>query len=89
MLITVTQDDIDDGLPESCSSCPVARALSRAFGEYVGCGLDCFSGIAPFSKVFGRLPPEVESHIRRFDTEGVMAPFQFEVADSTEVLRTL
>ena len=38
MKIDVTQEDIDKGLPKTCSQCPVARALSRAFGRLIRVG---------------------------------------------------
>lgn len=80
--VSVTQLDIDEGskavqLSSRCFCCPVALAMSRAFGERVS--------VSGWSWCFERrgnsemLPESVAKRIKVFDSVGVMSPFEFEV----------
>jgi hypothetical protein len=76
LLINVTQDDINNGIQETCGNCPVALALKRAFStKFVFVDIHeihvCCEVYLPSS--------ETEQFIRLFDILGPAAvkPFSF------------
>jgi hypothetical protein len=75
MQITVTQEDISQGVRCSCNTCPVARAASRAFGGNV---LVRTTDLLAFSRWY-QLPTEATQFIADFDTNKPVQPFSFEV----------
>lgn len=73
--VEVTQDDINKGVQDNCTKCPVALALSRAFGIPV-------TVEATFATVNGKeipIPYEVYEFIWKFDGVGKdgVKPFIF------------
>lgn len=79
MNVTVTQEDIDGGLPELTLECPVARALERAYGmqvevEYTD--LHWWSPAPPHS--WHEIPSRrVQQFIADFDAGKPVKPFTF------------
>lgn len=78
MKITVTQEDIDNGVRDSCRYCPVAIAVLRATGRPRGSVRVDGTAIDMGDKVIG-LTREVEAWITRYDYTRQGAPFEFEV----------
>jgi hypothetical protein len=81
--IDVTQNDINNGTPGLCASCPIAIAASRAMESGVRVGLvriflDDFTCAAPYLSA-GRMPPEALRFIDAFDHHQPVAPFSFDV----------
>lgn len=82
--IEVTAEDIREGKPKMCSECPVARAISRAFGGAVFAvasnrtfGMHSFALSGPYR--IARLPKHVESFVRQFDCGESVSPFSFDL----------
>lgn len=76
MLITITQEDIDNGIPNEADSCPVARAIRRATGQPVRVG-DCTIVI---NREFIYQPPTVRQFVYDFDDGAyTVNPFSFEL----------
>lgn len=74
MIISVTEKHITTGRPGKCKLCPVALALTEAFG----CEYSVALGEAYGNYLF-RLPSAVQSAISTYDISGKMEPFQFEL----------
>jgi hypothetical protein len=77
MWIKVTRNDISRGESHSCSLCPVARAIRRAFpGKTVtvGCALVNVDGYRTIE-----LPPMVRNFIRDFDSKRPVTPISFRI----------
>jgi hypothetical protein len=78
VIINVTQEDIDKGIPKECGKCPVALAIKRAGNfEFVSVdGCEIYIDGSDFA-----CPNEVDFFIRDFDTGGPSAvfPFSFEL----------
>ena len=75
--ITVTQGDIERGIPCRSGECPVSVAMQRAFKSYCKVGTD-------YALVFDRNKEvkhsaQVRNFIRRFDAGKKVKPFSFEV----------
>lgn len=83
MLIHVTQEDIDKGVRVSCEECPLARAVSRAYGTPIRVGAEL---IQFFSSKIDRnsvnLPPEALRFRIAFDKGLPVKPFSFEIPDN-------
>ncbi len=82
--ITVTQDDIDNGIPCAAGECPVARAATRAFETMTYAGPDDLmvvdaGGSAVNATHIYILPAKARKFINRFDAERVVKPFEFTV----------
>jgi len=86
MIINVTQQHIDKGIPRSACECPVALAINEAIGN----GYSSVSPIAIYiwpNNVFGEdekrytTPIEVAYFIHWFDANGhpTPKPFSFEL----------
>lgn len=80
MLITVTQEDIARGARWDCGTCPVALALTRAFGAQLHTSgawvwRPTRDETAPLLRP---LPPEVGLFVSRFDNHRPVEPFTFE-----------
>jgi hypothetical protein len=81
--VTVTQDDIDKGIPEDGCNCPIARAVMRAGlanpvvneDSIVIDGVETDAGLAPLWE----LPDEAVAFIAAFDdgNTGTLEPFTF------------
>jgi len=77
MKITVTNNDINRGYRHSCSNCPVALAMRRAFNRSIlvaGIYWE-FSGETEHHA----MPLTVREWIRAFDDGGLVEPFEFDV----------
>ena len=75
--ITVTQEDIDQGIRESYYSCPIARAAERALKWRVMVYTDTI--LVGDSGCDYKLPESAQEFISRFDTGKPVKPFSFEV----------
>lgn len=77
MIVTVTAQDIENGVPKSSSFCPVAAAIGRLFpGCKVVVGAAVFI-FCPGGTVRFPLPAAVQQAISLYDLTGVMAPGWF------------
>lgn len=78
--VTVTQNDIDRGFKDSCLNCPVALAMTRAFGETVSVDK---TGWCTMEGRQGKLPQVARDFIEKFDTvlddAFILTPFEFDV----------
>lgn len=79
MLIQVTKEDIENGVQRNCEKCPLARAISRAFGKPIRVG-------AYLAQFFGAglgestdLPPNALAFRKAFDAGKPVQPFEFEI----------
>lgn len=83
--IEVTQDDINNGIPNSEHSCPVAIALKRVFPDRrVSVNEDSLMLYEEINEVCVRriikgTPSEVQAFILDFDDDVAVEPFSFEV----------
>lgn len=84
MKITVTQQDIDTGIPWMLCGCPIARAIKRATGKVAAVLADNTVLLNPCSDHAQKisLPPEAAKWREDYDREPhvVMSPFSFELA---------
>lgn len=75
MIVEVTQEDIDKGVPYGVASCPVALALQRTIGARVAVdptAWSLFHGMKDYP-----LPGDASVFIRDFDSGKPVAPFRF------------
>lgn len=85
MIIEVKQKHIDEGVAIDCGRCPVALALNEATKkEWIisnrwMCYKDCdqYPGFGWSEDT--QVPPTVADNIRKFDVDGIMEPFSFEI----------
>ena len=70
MLIHISQNDINNGIPRSPTACPVALALYRATQEGWVVGGTKATGLGSVHD----LPTKVQKWIRRFDQGLAVAP---------------
>lgn len=82
MRIDVTAEDIANGVPRSCDSCPVALAISRVAGKgVINVGTTSFRFYTdhyPLT-IGGSFPEKVSKFILRFDGHKKVQPFSFEL----------
>ncbi len=89
--IHVTDDHIFDGVPRSCSACPVARAINGVLQPDLRANVA--SGVVSIYGPTGRLtticlPPEVTGFIRTFDASPQLArPMSFPLGISDRFIR--
>jgi len=74
--INVTQIDIKRGDIETAESCPVARAIARAFHKKVGYACVRSTAIELPSKCVAA-PNSVENFVSNFDKGNPVNPFSF------------
>lgn len=77
MLIRITQKDIDLGLPNECSQCAVARAISRDTGKETHVFFENRQAIAHIDLDLVPLPPCVARFIQCFDAGTTVEPLTF------------
>lgn len=91
IVVSVYRDDIKSGVPNSCTSCPVALATARAFGHrFRKYTVDVMVGSAEIdlslrvpehpesTRYFTVAIPEgVQDWIERFDKHGDAVPIKF------------
>lgn len=74
--VSVTADDIRNGIREDCHWCPVARALTRTFGEPWVAQRDSLRQEVETARIV-RSPRAVTDFIVNFDYRWPVAPFTF------------
>lgn len=72
--ISVTAEDIANGIPGDCRFCPVAQAIRR---QVPGGFVHAFTDTLWTSDVTATTPQEVADFIRAFDRDEPVAPFTF------------
>ena len=92
--VNVTQEDIDDGIPEEPCDCPIALALRRTLGPESEASVDVAESgpdaghayVGLFDQPDVRLPDACRQFIENFDTYGrdtpeawTPQPFSFEL----------
>ncbi len=80
--VELTQEDIDHGKPESCSECPVARAVARAMGVVCVVHVDCQIAVSDGDTWWTPLPAVVETFVDNFDNVNqrvLCEPFAFDL----------
>lgn len=76
MKISLTQDDIDNGLPDDCEDCPVALAIKRVNPDaYV----TAYSHEITIDRVKFEVPLSVSVFINNFDDGRHVKPFEFDL----------
>ena len=79
----MTQADIDGGDRARPSSCPIALAMRRVFGDHAEVGINHFWPYYdewPKEAVAGVLPKQARRFVREFDDGRSVEPFSFEVS---------
>ncbi|QDF18706.1 hypothetical protein SEA_PUPPER_220 [Gordonia phage Pupper] len=75
----MTQDDIDIGVPNSCGSCPIARAIARKRGvQEVGVGNEAIYVRRAQKWSRYQAPRRATQFISDFDSRLPVKPFSFE-----------
>ena len=83
MKVRVTQEHIDEGIPQECGFCPIAIAIRDQYpnesinvdGEEITIGDNHYL-----------TPESAADFIHRFDFGGKVSPFEFELGDVLIVL---
>jgi hypothetical protein len=82
MKITVTQEDIDEGIIKDCIRCPIARAIGRAFGEKASVAQTDYYVSGRWNSLKPKKLPNVATEfIYDFDAGRPVHPFTFELPD--------
>ena len=85
--VEVTQDDIERGIPEDGTSCPIAHAFRRAWGRKIEFAVDYASiEIYALCNHSVELPKEAKAFIDAFDNGVKGQPFAFDVTLPDEEL---
>ena len=80
MLIKVEQYQIDNGLPRSMCSCPVALAIERCTGRHIVEVSDEHVTIFEHGEFVNiLLPLAAQEFIKRYDEGSPVEPFEFEL----------
>lgn len=84
MKITVTQDDINKGIPLKAPRCAIARAIRRQTRRYASVGTETVTALGR-PKAFAT-PPVAVAFIERFDAGKLVQPFSFwlDIGDGAE-----
>lgn len=83
MKLTVTQEDIDKGIPTSCSKCPITLSAWRVFPN----ANDIWTSYYDLTVMFGdmsldyTLPAEAQYFMAEFDEHKTGQPFTFEITN--------
>jgi len=75
LLITVTAQDITDGMPRQPKQCPLALAIARIFGFPVIVGCHSWSSLDYI--IGGFLPAAARQFVNRIDRTLPVEPFTF------------
>lgn len=79
MKITVTQEDIDKGLPNRCYECPVSLAVKRALGARdVSVSWTITAHVDGEILKFNKTDP-ITRFVAAFDARQPVQPFEFEL----------
>lgn len=85
MRIEVTQEDIDNGIPEDCWRCPVARAVCRVLSasesDISVDGVNITHFLGPGDWIDYPTPQLVNEFIEAFDAKSTVIPFSFDIGD--------
>lgn len=74
MKVIVTQEDIDNGDRTQSARCPIALAISRAYGiKNIAVGMDRVTGMSKTRW----LPIEAQNFVLAFDNGEPVEPFEF------------
>jgi hypothetical protein len=90
--VTVTQQDIENGIRGNCDNCPIALAISRAFNARAYAGISSFNLRSRYGDEtrwesrWVRLPSEAKRWQEEFDLQGPekSSPISFEVENPLE-----
>lgn len=88
MLVKVTMTDINLGARNQCTTCPVARALSRLYPGSTAWVYRRFATIFDLNNkpLYNLdLPIQVSSWIKRFDQGRKVGPFEFSIDPSNTI----
>ncbi len=77
MRVNVTAKDIQEGIKQSCTSCPIARAISRLVDS--GDKVEIFSDNAKIGEQSYPLPQCATDFIWRFDHYQSVWPLKFQL----------
>lgn len=76
--VSVTQDDIDHGIPEDGCACPIARAARRAIPSLPELVVGIYELFpSNIGRHLAELPDAAMAFIDRFDQNGAVEPFEF------------
>lgn len=80
--ITVTQENIDNGVRRRAFLCPFALAAKRAFPEAVEAGIGWYLSVklGPSKFQYWDLSEEARAAILQYDTGGPMQPGTYEIS---------
>lgn len=81
MLVEVTQQDINKGLPKIVGACAVALAVQRAYGVPTAWIGPLRIGTKGGENGTHDTPPSVDRWIQRFDAGERVEPFSFNIPD--------
>jgi hypothetical protein len=75
--ITVTEDDVFRGYPNSAALCPIARAIRRDLDCYL---VEVYPHYAEIGEIRAAIPREATAWVEAFDAEEpVPTPFTFTI----------
>lgn len=81
MIISVTQEDIDQGKAYLCSECPIARAAKRALPDATGIRVYNHALFVEEGPIYDKyaLPERASTFVYNFDMGGphAVSPFEF------------
>ena len=78
MKIKITQSDIDNGEGGSCVACPIARAIRRSARSKIK-AVRVQKRYFSLNGRFYDLPKEAQTFIMKFDKQGDVKPFEFNI----------
>lgn len=85
MKITVTQEDIDHGIPRLSSRCAISHAIRRQTGEWGDISLTIIKVRIGGVQYYGNAPKAARQFIRDLDAGRPVEPFSFDLAGVPEV----
>lgn len=82
--VSVTQEDIDKGIPSDATACPIARALRRHFGpddRHIDVEVDSVIWVSDNNGVdmIATATNDVEDFVERFDNGIPVEPTEFDL----------
>ena len=82
MTVSVTEEDIAQGARRSCTTCPVAIAVARAYSEKIVWVNTCNITIGYEMGKVVATPLEVKRFVLEFDAGEPVFPFEFTLEDA-------
>lgn len=89
MIITVTKENIEQGVAKNCRKCPIALAVAALIRPDVTLQIDeicCILNMGAHHDTFS-LPCSARKFINHFDKQQEVAPFKFELDIPTQYLQ--